>query len=126
MTQEVAQTEMSKMNANSVYKTNEHRHEPRENTQEPSKRVDSLLICGQYEPMVDMNNGEHEDENQNIQQKSSSEEDIFDIKYDRTNPIGDFELTKEFFHQNFFLLFVCMLSGLYTLMFIPSLSLIHI
>ena len=122
MTQVVPQTEMSKMNANSVYKTYEHRQEPLESTQETSTRVDRLLICGKYEPMVDMNNGEHEEENQNIKDKSSSEKDVFHIKYDMTTSIDDFELAKEFFHQNFFLLFVCMLSGLYTLMFIPSIA----
>ena len=94
MTQVVPQTEMSKMNANSVYKTNEHRQEPLESTQETSKRVDRLLICGKYEPMVDMNNGEHEDENQNIKDKSSSEKDVFHIKYDMTTSIDDFELAK--------------------------------
>ena len=122
MTQEVSQTEMSKMNANSVDKTDEQRHEPLENTQETSKRVDSLLIWGQYEPVVDVNNVKREDENQNIKNKSSSEKDDLDIKHNMSTPIDNFELAKEFFHQNFFLLFVCMLSGLYTLMFIPSIA----
>ena len=77
-------------------------------------RIEHLLQNGKFQGTLD-----EEDEDY-----TTNEMDVNDTvrKNDATNSYDDLNAAKEFFHQNFFTIFVCMLSGLYTLMFIPSIS----
>ena len=77
-------------------------------------RIEYLLQHGKYQGTL-----EAEDEDY-----TTNETDVNDTVRNNagTNIYDDLNASKEFFHQNFFAIFVGMLSGLYTLMFIPSIS----
>ena len=84
----------------------------RKSDQRQFSRIEYLLKHGKCQPMLN-----EEDEVDTISYLEHTQENT---NVDDTNV--NFEAAKEFFRRNFFSIFVCMLTGLYTLMFIPSIS----
>ena len=84
-------------------------------------RINYLLQYGKYQPTLDV-----DDKDLTVQDDTQVQKTCLEHTKETDNSIyvkDDLEAAKLFFHQHFFSMFVCMLTGLYTLMF---LSLIHI
>ena len=79
-------------------------------------RINQLIKYGKYQTTLD-----EDDEDLSITDQRSTIAADFDHSQG-TSIEDDLNTSKKFFHQHFFAIFVCMLSGLYTLMFIPSIS----
>ena len=79
-------------------------------------RINQLLRYGKYQTTLD-----EDDEDLSITDQHSAIDSHLD-HFRETNIEDDLKNSKKFFHDHFFAIFVCMLSGLYTLMFIPSIS----
>ena len=94
---------------------------PQPETQRLS-RIQRLLQYGKYQGTLDV-----DDVDLSIKDSFSSKRTTLDDGHgsnDTSTIDDDMNAAKEFFRDHFFAIFVCMLSGLYTLMFIPSISIL--
>ena len=83
-------------------------------------RINYLLQYGKYQSTLDVEDIDFTAQDATSLQKTCLEHTK---ENDNTIPVNDdLEAAKVFFHKHFFSMFVCMLTGLYTLMFIPSIA----